>query len=63
MIDWPGLLTIFLAITVASLVEHMVIAPRMEHSPPHTVATVVGTAEPESLAAFANRKHPNAVTI
>ena len=63
MIDWPGLLTIFLAITVASLVEHMVIAPRMEHSPPHTVATVVRTVVPESLEAFARRIAPNAVTI
>lgn len=61
MINWGTMLTIFLAIVAASLVEHIVIAPRMAHSPARTLP---GLPRTEATASdYVRAKYPNAETI
>ena len=61
-IDWAGVTTIFLAIILASLVEHMLIAPNMEHSPPH-VPFATPQPVPHDAASYVNMKYPGATTV
>lgn len=59
-IDWGLMLVIFIAIVAASLAEHLIIAPRMEHSPAKTVAKIVG---PQTVDDFVHNNFPNATTV
>jgi len=59
--NWGSFLIIFGAIVAASLVEHLVIAPRMAHSPGKTLPSspaVARTAED-----WVRLNYPNAVTV
>lgn len=60
-IDWGVMLTIFLAIVLASLAEHTIIAPRMEHSPAKVLPSM--SAAPNTAADFVRTNFPDAVTI
>jgi len=62
MINWGSVFTIFLAIVAASLVEHLVIAPRMAHSPAHTVANMIAPSA-NTIESYVRNKYPNAITI
>lgn len=57
-LDWGGMLTIMLAIIAASLVEHTVIAPRMEHSPP-----TIPFASARNAEDYARQMYPNLITL
>ena len=61
MVNWTSLLTILLAIIGASLIEHMVIAPRMVHSPAKALPAM--SAMPETSADYVKKNFPNAVTV
>ena len=66
MINWGTVLAIFLAIVGASLVEHMVIAPRMAHSParmPFGKGVLSTLQREETVSEYVRSKYPNAVTI
>ena len=58
-VNWGSVVAIFLAIVLASLVEHMVIAPRMAHSPPNTAAIILGN----TVDGFVKAKWPTATTV
>ncbi len=59
--DWDAMLAIFVAIIAASLVEHLVIAPRMAHSPGKTLPSA--TPVPRTAADYINIKYPNAISV
>lgn len=60
-IDWGVMLAVFLAIVAASLVEHLVIAPHMAHSPARAMP---GLPRAEATASeYVRAKYPNATTI
>ena len=68
MVNWGSMLTIFLAIVGASLMEHMVIAPRMKHSPPTipfkaVKSTVYVPSLPRTIEELVRSTHPNAFTF
>jgi len=56
-----GVLMVMVAVIGASLFEHMVLAPRMEHSPGKT--TPASTAIPINTADWVKVKFPNATTV
>ena len=60
-IDWAALLTIFLAIIAASLVEHLVIAPRMAHSPGKTLPSSPPIAR--TTEDWVRLNYPNAISV
>lgn len=57
--DWAGMLVIAIAIVVASLVEHTIIAPKMAHNP--VDSTMLAT--PYTAADYVKIHFPNAVTV
>lgn len=59
--DWKAMTAIFFAIIAASLVEHMVIAPRMAHSPGKTLPS--GTPIARSATDWVRMNFPNAVSV
>lgn len=61
MIDYKGIFTILIALILYSLIEHMVIAPRMKHSPPNVVETP--TLKPRTPAELVSQVFPDAVTV
>ena len=60
-IKWEMMFTIFLAIIGASLVEHLVIAPRMAHSPGKTLPSATPVAR--TAEDWIKQNFPNAVTV
>ena len=60
-IDWTAMLVIMVAIIGASLVEHLVIAPRMAHSPGRTLPST--TPIPRNVADYVRQHYPGAVSV
>jgi len=59
--DWKAMFVIFGAIVAASMFEHMVLAPRMAHSPGKTLPS--NTAVARTAADFVAVNFPNAVSV
>ena len=60
-VNWGTMLTIFLAIVLASLIEHTVIAPRMAHSPAKALPAM--SAAPATAADYIKHHFPTAITV
>ena len=58
--DFSMALTLILALTVFSLIEHILIAPRMKHSP---AITEMDMDRLETIEEFARRRYPNAFSF
>jgi hypothetical protein len=62
MVNWSSMLTIFLAIVAASLMEHLVIAPRTKHSPP-TIPFEESISRPRTIEELVQQTYPDAFTF
>lgn len=60
-IDWKAMWTILIAIIVASLIEHLVIAPRMAHSPGKTLPSSSPLAR--NAGDWVSQNFPGAVSV